>query len=204
MPAAELPRHAIDPEAIITEAVLTIEPHLDAETVRRVLAATLRRAPQRRALAAMLVGDPQWLTAGRPQSPRLLERLVRELRHCGAHQVREPRCGRCGQARPLKALEADGRTRICGACAVRTTTRDTACAVCATRSVAFRDRDGRPYCKRHPPEGGAQPLDAVCSAIKQACPGLSMATIAGRCGKWSPPGTASVSCCGPCRTIRTC
>ncbi|MFE9880152.1 hypothetical protein [Streptomyces sp. NPDC005784] len=177
MPAVELPRHATEPEAVITEAVCALEPTLTAETVHAVLVDTLQRAPHRRVLAAMLVDDPAWLTSGRPEAPAFLERLTRALCRHGAEHVQVPRCGRCGGGGRLTGVGPDGAARICERCQSRLRRQANPCAVCGRHDIAFRDREGRPRCRSHPPEGGADPLGELCGLIQRACPELSLDAI---------------------------
>lgn len=177
MAAAQLPRHAAEPEAVITEAVCALEPELTAELVHAVLVDTLKRAPHRRALASMLVDDPAWLTSGRPESPAFLERLTRALRRHGAELVQVPRCGMCGRDAPLIGLGPHGEARICERCQSRLRRQANPCAVCGRHDIASRDREGRPRCKAHPPEGGTDPMAQLCRLIQRACPELSTGVI---------------------------
>lgn len=108
MAAAGLLRHATEPEAVITETVCALEPALTAELVHAVLVDTIKLAPHRRALAAMLVDDPAWLTSGRPEAPAFLERLTGALCRHGAEHVQVPHCGMCGRDGPLVGLGPDG------------------------------------------------------------------------------------------------
>ncbi|MCX5239050.1 hypothetical protein OG824_28015 [Streptomyces prunicolor] len=173
-----LPRHAAEPEAVITEVVCALEPALTAEMVHAVLVDTLKRAPHRRALAAILVDDPAWLTSGRAESPAFLERLTRALRRHGAELVQVPRCGMCGGHGRLVGFGPDGRARICERCQSKLRRRANPCAVCGRYDIAFRDRERRPRCASHPPEGGADPMVELCGLIRGVCPELTLDVIA--------------------------
>ncbi|MEU1274051.1 hypothetical protein [Streptomyces sp. NPDC005799] len=186
MPTVGLPRHATEPEAVITEAVCALEPALTPETVRLVLVDTLKRAPHRRALAAMLVDDPAWLTSGRPESPAFLERLTRALRRHGAEHVQVPRCGLCGGGGRLSGVGPDGTARICDRCQSGLRRQANPCAVCGRHDIAFRDREGRPRCKSHPPEGGADPIGELSGLIQRACPEVPLDVISGIVGGIEP------------------
>ncbi|MGA5348688.1 hypothetical protein ACPCSQ_23910 [Streptomyces griseoincarnatus] len=116
MDASTVPRHALEPEAVIADAVGTVEPALDPNRVRAVVTTTFPVGTQRRRLAALLQQDPSWLTQGRPQSPAIVDRFIQALIKNGAARVQPPRCGVCGEARRLVGMLPDSETRICGKC----------------------------------------------------------------------------------------
>jgi len=70
-----LPRHAVEPESVIAEAVCAIEPDLDQGLVEKVVTDTFRYSPQRRQLALLLQQDPAWLTDGHVTADAVALRL---------------------------------------------------------------------------------------------------------------------------------
>ncbi|MFD7954319.1 hypothetical protein ACFV4X_12570 [Streptomyces ardesiacus] len=104
-----LPRFAVDPEAVIIEAVTAAEPELSAAVVEQVLLATVRQRPARRELARTLYLDAGLLTSGRPEGPRSVERLIRALRQEGATQLELPQCASCHRQLPLPGLDRGQR-----------------------------------------------------------------------------------------------
>ncbi len=178
MDASALPRYATDPEGVIAEAVGAVEPALTPELIRSVVRATFPVGAQRRKLAELLLRDLSWLTQGRSESPTIVERLVQALREQGAVHVQQPRCGACDQARLLVAVLPDGASRICDTCAGRRRHEANPCAVCGRHEFRTRDREGRPRCRAHPPDDGADPLEGLCRVIQQLCPNLPEQTIA--------------------------
>ncbi|MER7742565.1 hypothetical protein ABTX34_30375 [Streptomyces sp. NPDC096538] len=177
MDASDLPRYATDPENVIAEAVVAVEPALAPELVRSVVRATFPRGTQRRKLAELLQQDPSWLTQGRPESPTIIERIIRALREQGAVNVRQLRCGACGRASRLVGCLPGSASRICNTCQGRRRHEANPCAVCGRHDFVTRDRDGRPRCRNHPPDDGADPLKGLCGVIQQLCPGLSEQTV---------------------------
>lgn len=178
MDASALPRYATDPEGVIAEAVGAVEPALTPELIRSVVRATFPVGAQRRKLAELLLRDLSWLTQGRSESPTIVERLVQALREQGAVHVQQPRCGACDQARLLVAVLPDGASRICDTCEGRRRHEANPCAVCGCHEFRPRDREGRPRCRAHPPDDGADPLEGLCRVIQQLCPNLPEQTIA--------------------------
>lgn len=175
MDGQELPRYATEPEAVIVETVRQIEPGLDAHEVEAVLVAAIRKRPQRRGLARVLQTDPALLTSGRPEGPRTVERLIRALREHGAGRLELPRCGDCHEDRPLVGL-GDG-LRICTRCQRRRLNHANPCVICGIKDFAGRDREGRPRCSNHPPDGGRDPLEATITLIEARPVGLDRTAI---------------------------
>ncbi|MER6350111.1 hypothetical protein ACWC10_36855 [Streptomyces sp. NPDC001595] len=178
MDASALPRYATDPEGVIAEAVVAVEPAMPPDLIRSVVRDTFPRGAQRRKLAELLQGDLSWLTQGRSESPTIVERLIRALREQGAVDVQQPRCGACGQARRLVGVLTGSASRICNACEGRRRHQANPCAVCGRPEFMTRDRDGRPRCRTHPPDDGADPMEGLCRVIQQICPNMPEQTVA--------------------------
>ena len=96
--------------------------------------------------------DADLLTSGRPEGPRLIELLIRQLQPHEITRITPPRCSRCD--RPGKLARVVDGHRICQTCAASTVGKPRLpCAVCGkTLAVCGRDRDGRPRCQQHRPE----------------------------------------------------
>lgn len=178
MDASALPRYATDPEAVIEEAVGSVEPALAPELIRSVVRTTFPIGTQRRKLAELLQRDLSWLTEGRSDSPTIVERLIRALREHGAMHVQQPRCWGCGQARRLVRVLPDGTSRICNTCEGRRRHEANPCSVCGRHEFRARDREGQPRCRFHPPDDGADPMEALCRMIQQLSPNLPAQTVA--------------------------
>ncbi|MEU9369596.1 hypothetical protein AB0D71_33960 [Streptomyces avermitilis] len=172
---AALPRFAAEPEQVIIEAVRAVVPQLAAEEIESVLVATVKRRPERRRLAEVLSVSPDLLTSGRPEGPRSIERLITVLRQRGALGLQLPRCAKCGSQRPLTALM--GELRICSYCGVRRIQRANPCVICGSRNYQGRDRDGRPRCRRHPPDEGRDPAGELSRAIASLTAGLPESVV---------------------------
>ncbi|WP_259407621.1 hypothetical protein [Streptomyces akebiae] len=173
---AVLPRFAAEPEQLIAETVRMVEPQLTAEVIEAVLVATVKRRPERRRLAEVLDAAPDLLTSGRPEGPRSIERLITALLQHGALRLRPPECARCGAQKPLRALM--NGLRICSYCKGRQIQRANPCVICGSRNYQGRDRDGRPRCRRHPPDEGRDPLDELSRNIAALSIGLSHSAAA--------------------------
>lgn len=94
----------------------------------------------------------------------------------GKYEV--PRCGMCGGGGRLTGVGPDGKARICERCQSGLRRQANPCVVCGRRDIAFRDREGHPRCRSHPPEGGADPLGASCVLVQRDCPEVSLDVIA--------------------------
>lgn len=165
------PARAAEPEDVIAQTVRAVEPALSAEAVRAALVATIKHQPARARLAALLEAQPDLLTSGRPEGPHAVERLIRALRALGAERLALPRCALCGATRPLTGN--DGPRRICASCAARRTAAANPCAICGSTTFLGRDRQGRPRCKSHPPDDGADPLAQLADRIASVATGLT-------------------------------
>ncbi|MER8036580.1 hypothetical protein [Streptomyces hydrogenans] len=177
MDASAVPRHALEPEAVIAEAVGAVEPALDPALVRAVVTATFPVGTQRRRLAELLQQDPSWLTQGRAESPSIVERFIGALVKHGATQVQPLRCGICGQTRRLVGMLPDSEVRFCAKCERARRNKANPCAVCGRPRFVTRDREGRPRCPAHPPDDGADPLEGLCRLVQLFCPALTEKAI---------------------------
>lgn len=160
MAEQEMPRYARAPEDVICEIVRSVAPSSVGMDVAAVVMQVFRQRPQRRTLAKVLTDDPALLTSGRPEGPRSIERLIRALHERGVEELVLPRCADCGRERPLTALAETGR-RICSSCKGGRTTRSNPCVICGSVAFASRDRDGRPRCRRHPPDPDIDPAQSL-------------------------------------------
>ncbi|MCK2219036.1 hypothetical protein MF672_035365 [Actinomadura sp. ATCC 31491] len=67
------------PRELIIEAVAAVEPALDVSVITAAVDRVAETRAKLRRLAAALAVDPDLLTTGRPEGPRLIELLIREL-----------------------------------------------------------------------------------------------------------------------------
>lgn len=200
MAEQEMPRYATAPEDVICEIVRSLAPSCAGTDVAAVVTGVFRQRPQRRMLAKVLTDDPALLTSGRPEGPRSIERLIRALREHGVDELVLPRCGDCGRERPLQALAETGR--ICSSCKGGRRTRSNPCVICGSVAFASRDRDGRPRCRRHPPDADIDPAHEL-GRLLTAQTGLAAETIIRRCARSNAVVPVNSDCCGRCRTCPT-
>ncbi|MFJ9949414.1 hypothetical protein [Kitasatospora sp. NPDC091207] len=169
---APAPRFLTEPTSVIAEAVAAADPGLPAQAITLAVERVADTRAKQRRLAQALAADPALLTSGRPQGPRLIELLVRELLPHGPTRLVLPRCAGCGKQSVLNRV--DGARRLCSTCGNKATgSGRQPCAVCGEkRKVAGRDQDGQPRCERHRPA----PVDApaeVCRLLGRAGTGLN-------------------------------
>jgi len=160
------------PLAVIVDVVGRLEPGLDAAAVGEAVEQVAPSRRKRRQLAMVLAADPAVLTDGRSSMPRAVEELVRALVALGATSVALPRCGECGKTSLLHGRR--GQQRICSMCA----SRQAVCGRCGLqRRVAYRDRRGRPRCRRCPPgDSDDEVVAAVLAVIARLDPAVPVAT----------------------------
>ncbi|MEV6730725.1 hypothetical protein [Streptomyces sp. NPDC051364] len=163
MTEAERPRWQWEPETVVEEVVRAADPSCAVMGVAAVVERVFRQRPQRRELARLLVADPSLLTSGRPQVPRLAERLIRALVDDGAVGLVLPFCAGCGRQRRLTAESPQGRT--CGTCYSRARIEERRCVECGRRDFRGRDREGRPRCARHLPDQDVDPLAEIARLL---------------------------------------
>ncbi|MCA2227505.1 hypothetical protein [Nonomuraea aurantiaca] len=133
-----------EPRELIIEAVAPAEPALKIGWIAAAVDQVADTRAKLRRLAAALAEDADLLTSGRPEVPRLIELLIRELQPHELTRITPPRCVRWDRPGKL-ARVVDGR-RMCQACAASTVGKPRlSCAVCGkTLEVSGRDRDGPP------------------------------------------------------------
>lgn len=138
------PDYGPDPLETIIDVVASVEPDLDADTVRAAIGEVTCRAGQRRQLAWALQDRPELLAGAGAQSPvPSVLRLVEALCQAGATRIIRPACPHCGRVVNLSKLK-DG-LRICRGCQARL--RAVPCARCgAVRDPVTRDEQGLPIC----------------------------------------------------------
>ncbi|MEU8927523.1 hypothetical protein AB0D10_42570 [Kitasatospora sp. NPDC048545] len=161
-----------EPRSVIAEAVAAADPGIPEPAIALAVDRVADTRAKQRRLAQALAADPALLASGRPEGPRLIELLVRELLLHGQNRLVLPRCAGCGKQGVLNRV--DGTRRICSTCGNKATgSGPQPCAVCGQRrQVAGRDREGRPLCGRHrqePVDGHAE----VRRLLGRACTGLS-------------------------------
>lgn len=135
-------------EAVVEDLVVLIgavESDLSRPAIRRVVDEVVTKEPMGLRLLAALDNNPALLTAGSPQMPTSLARILLALTREGATTVLAPGCARCGRAVLLNCR--DGENGICAACgrarlAVKTSCND--CGRQMRRHATVADRD---YCR---------------------------------------------------------
>jgi len=133
-----------DPLAELTELVTTLDPALDADTVRGALDhATVRTAGQRR-LAWAVIARPDLLTGAGYDAPTpAVLRFTDALVQAGATTIVNPACSRCDEVKSLSKV-LDGK-RVCRNCFARNSA--VPCIRCGSvREPATRDAEGQPLC----------------------------------------------------------
>lgn len=162
----EPPRFAVDPIGVISEIVLSVEPHLDCKRVYAAVAGVVKSRRGRRELARELQANPALLTGGRSFGLRSIELLIEALRTLGARNVATPRCPGCGKTRPLQ--RRSGAERICRPCF---SARQQPCHGCGNRRyINQRDHLGRPYCYYCQPPQPEDPVTKICEVVSQIAP----------------------------------
>ena len=184
MSGIDQPRFLTHPHEVITEAVAAVEPDLEPAVVAEVVGEIAVLKPRLRALAEALHTDPELLTSGRPEGPKLVGMLIRALRARGAAHVVLPRCAGCGKQHKLTSLDDENR-RICGYCAIKR--REAACGKCGrTTAVVYRDRDGTPRCQSCPPATSGNPVDQIAAHVQALDPALAKDVLAALIAKAVP------------------
>jgi hypothetical protein len=134
---------------------------LEAAVIAAVADDVAPSRTQLRRLAAALDTNPELLTSGEPDGPRLLQALIAALLQAGATRVRAAACARCRRSRPLRR-RVEGRL-MCESCANAVNVQQAPCTRCGRhRRVDGRDGAGQPLCRAcvtH--QRGADPLDAL-------------------------------------------
>lgn len=164
---SEAPRWLSDPLGVVVDLIAEVEPGLDQAKIGDVVAVVAGGRAKRRRLAQALLAKPTLLMDGRSPAPRMVGDLLIALRRAGAMTVSLPICAECGKQ--LRTLQRRGQDWYCGVCGPLRQP----CAGCGkTERVAFRDRDGRPRCRRCLPDEGRDPVDSVVDVVTTVDPTL--------------------------------
>jgi len=169
--AAFSPEVLADPGGVVVAAVCKVDPRADRDGVEGVVAAIAPGRCGRRRLAQAVSDRPSLLTDGRSPAPRVAGDLLVALRKLGV-AVSPPCCANC--SKQLRSFQRRGEDWYCAAC-VRTPLE---CAACGKlRTVASRDRDGRPRCGSCPPDETAEPVEVIVEVVAALDPALDADTI---------------------------
>lgn len=167
------PRFLSVPRAVIAEAVAAADPGLASEAVELAIVRVAGSRAKQRRLAQALAEEPDLLTSGRPEGPRLVEDLVNALLPHGTNLLVLPRCAECGQQKRLS--RTDGTRRLCSYCGRKVAgngQRRLPCGVCGKPlKVVGWDSKGRPRCQQHRP-GQRGEIEEICSLLHKSGVGL--------------------------------
>lgn len=138
--------HDLDPIQVLTDAITSVDPAMDADTIATAIHTAAPQTGQRRRLAWAVHDNPALLTGAGAHSPTpALLRLINTLCNAGAVGILRPPCPNCGRAIALAKVR-DG-VRLCRNCYAKSRTET--CFGCgAVREPACRDENGRPLCPR--------------------------------------------------------
>ncbi|WP_207934712.1 hypothetical protein [Actinomadura sp. KC06] len=161
-----------DPISVTVDLICHIESTLGRDEIEAVVLGVAGGRAKRRKLAQALVERPTVLTDGRSPGPRAVGDLLIALVRAGATTTSLPRCAECGKA--LQTLQRRGEDWYCSVCGpIRKP-----CAVCGEeRPVDRSDRDGRPRCRRCPPDDG-DPTQVVVEVVAVIDPALPTEVVA--------------------------
>jgi hypothetical protein len=138
----ELQDQAItDPVGLTVDLVTGVDPEIDPQTVRDVVARLAAGRAKARRLAGALAQRPAVLADGCSPAPLVVGELLVALRTAGA-EVGAPVCARCNRSLH-GSLARRGQDWCCHRCG-RDRQRCTGCG--HDRPVGRRDHHGRPYC----------------------------------------------------------
>jgi hypothetical protein len=104
-----------EPDDIVASVMTGIEPNLPEEAVRQATADAAASRAKRRCLAHALTDNPDLLTSGRPEGPRVIGEFARALLAHGSRRAVLPKCADCSSTKKLTSLRADGK-RVCQPC----------------------------------------------------------------------------------------
>ena len=174
MTAPARPDRAVsDPIGLVVDLVVAVEPLLDRERIRGVIAAVAGGRAKARRLATALAHRPEMLLDGRSPAPRAVGELLLALRRAGATAICPPCCAGCGKQ--LGSLQRRGRHWYCTVCDRRTEP----CAGCGNaRPVSSRDRAGRPRCAKCPDLDSRDPVTVIHEVLAELDPDLDVQTVA--------------------------
>jgi hypothetical protein len=180
--AAHHDRAVSDPAGLITDLVTAAGAGLGRERVRAVVSAVAGGRAKSRRLALALAGRPAVLSDGRPPAPRAVADLLVALHDAGARGISLPACAQCG--RKIRGFCRAGQDWYCSPCS---RTNDEPCADCGeNRTVASRDRAGRPRCARCPDHDDRDPVTVIHALIAVLDPGARRELVAGAVRRSAP------------------
>ena len=163
-----------DPAGLITQLVMEAGPGLGREQVREAVSAVAGGRAKSRRLVLALAGRPEVLADGRSPAPRAVADLLVALHDAGSRETSLPACAQCG--RKVRGFQRAGQDWYCSPCA---RTHDEPCAACGeNRTVASRDRAGRPRCAKCPDDDGRDPVAVIHGLITALDPGAGRETVA--------------------------
>ncbi len=146
--------------ATVTAAVGRIEATMPRELIIAAIESAAPSRDERRRLAEHLNAYPDALTSAASNAPRVMSRLITELRGQGAYHVVLPLCPQC--QRPAILIRAVDEGRICAGC--DRLARAEICSRCGNRRRVCTRIDGS---------------DPICSS----CNGARRAEQCGACGQ---------------------
>jgi hypothetical protein len=171
--SSELPDVIADPVGVAVGLVTDLEPGLDRAVVVGIVEGVAGGRAKRRRLAQALTARPGVLADGRSPAPRAVGDLLIALRRVGAVRVSPPVCSQCGKQ--LRTMQRRGEDWYCAVCGPKRVP----CTGCRNvRIVASRDRGGRPYCAKCPPDDGHDPVAVVVEVVGVVAPTVSPEIVA--------------------------
>jgi hypothetical protein len=169
--STDLPEAVTDPVGVVVGLITDLEPSLDRATVVRIVEGVAGGRAKRRRLAQALAARPEVLADGRSPAPRAVGDLLIALRAAGAVRISPPVCARCGKQ--LRTMQRRGEDWYCGVCGPNRVP----CTGCRNlRTVGRRDRDGRPYCMKCPPDDD-DPVAIVVDVVAGVAPTVPAQTV---------------------------
>ncbi|WP_406407115.1 hypothetical protein [Streptomyces sp. NBC_01643] len=166
-----------DPDDIVVSVMADIEPDLTEEVVRQALAEAAVSRAKRRRLARALTDDPDLLTSGRPEGPRVVGEFVRALLAHGSRRAVLPKCAGCSSTGKLTSLRADGK-RVCQPCDHKARAASLSCVECSRPARVYRrTRTGEAICRDcwRLPDG--DPIALISAAVTTTAPDAAPATV---------------------------
>jgi hypothetical protein len=169
--STELPDVITDPVGVVVGLITDLEPSLDRAAVVGIVEGVAGGRAKRRRLAQALTARPGVLADGRSPAPRVVGDLLIALRTADAARISPPVCAQCGKQ--LRTMQRRGEDWYCGVCGPNRVP----CTGCHNlRVVGWRDRDGRPFCMRCPPEDD-DPMAVVVEVVASVAPAVPPQTV---------------------------